>query len=148
MHSKLLQDHAGRRTFALVFETGDEVFSGLTGFAREQQLTAAEFSGIGALSNVVLTFFDWETKSYQRNPVEEQVEVASLNGDVALDPEGTPAIHAHIVVGKRDGTALAGHLAEAHVRPTLEVVVTELPAHLHKRHDPQTGLALIHPEAG
>src|SRR5689334_19145226 len=61
-------------------------------------------------------------------------------------PSGGPALHAHLVVGKRDGTAMAGHLGEAHVRPTLEVILTESPAHLRKAKDPQSGLALIRPE--
>jgi predicted DNA-binding protein with PD1-like motif len=45
--------------------------------------------------------------------------------------------------GLTDGTALGGHLLEAHVRPTLEVVLTESPKHLHKRKDSESGLALI-----
>ena len=78
----------------------------------------------------------------------EQVEVASLIGDVALGPDGKQALHIHLVLGRRDGTALAGHLAKAHVRPTLEVIVTEAPAHLRKVYDPQTGLTLIRPDRG
>ena len=77
----------------------------------------------------------------------EQVEVASLIGDVALSPEGEPALHAHVVLGRRNGTALAGHLGRAHVRPTLEVILTESPTHLRKRLDPESGLALIRPRA-
>lgn len=45
------------------------------------------------------------------------------------------------------GGALAGHLGSAYVRPTLEVILTESPAHLRKELDPQSGLALIHPQA-
>ena len=59
--------------------------------------------------------------------------------------EGKPALHIHIVVGTRDGSAKAGHLGEGHVRPTLEVVVTESPANLRKVRDTETGLALIRP---
>ena len=70
-------------------------------------------------------YFDWEKKEYLKRPVKEQVEVASLIGDVAEDPAGAPTLHIHIVVGTRDGSAKAGHLGEAHVRPTLEVIVTE-----------------------
>ena len=83
---------------------------------------------------------------HQRLPVTEQVEVASLLGDVAQAPDGKPALHIHLVVGKPDGTAMAGHLGEGHVRPTLEVIVTESPAHLRKVKDADTGLALIRPE--
>ena len=63
-------------------------------------------------------------------------------GYVALDQE-KPKVHAHVVVGKRDGTAHGGHLLEAHVRPTLEVMLVELPEHLRRRHDAESGLALI-----
>jgi predicted DNA-binding protein with PD1-like motif len=73
-------------------------------------------------------YFDWEKKEYLKRPVKEQVEVASLIGDVAEDPDGAPTLHIHIVVGTRDGSAKAGHLGEAHVRPTLEVIVTDSPA--------------------
>ena len=79
-------------------------------------------------------------------PVRQQVEVASLMGDVA-ELDGKPALHLHIVVGKCDGQAMAGHLGEAHVRPTLEVIVTESPAHLRKRYDPASNLALIRADA-
>jgi hypothetical protein len=65
---------------------------------------------------------------------------------VAEAPLGAPALHINLVVGKRDGSAMAGHLGEGHVRPTLEVMVTESPAHLRKFKDPETGLALISPE--
>jgi predicted DNA-binding protein with PD1-like motif len=80
--------------------------------------------------------------------VDEQVEVASLNGDVAIAPDGSRAIHMHAVLGRRDGTALAGHLVEGRARPTLEIVLTEPPSYLRKKHDPETGLSLIRPEEG
>jgi predicted DNA-binding protein with PD1-like motif len=145
MQEQLLADRDGLRTFVLVMETGDEVMARLQDFATRHRLTAAQFSGIGAFSDAVLKYFDWEQKRYLSNPVKEQVEVASLIGDVAIAPDGQPAVHVHLVLGRRDGTALAGHLGEAHVRPTLEIVLTEAPAHLRKRIDQTTGLALIRP---
>lgn len=145
MDSKLLYQHNGQRTFAIVLKTGEEVFGSLSDFAGKEGIAAAAISGIGALSDVELKYFNWEKKAYETTPVREQVEVASLIGDVALAPDGKPALHVHVVVGKRDGTALAGHLGRAHVRPTLEVILTESPAHLRKRYDPDSGLALIQP---
>jgi len=146
MESKLLHEQGGQRTFAIVLKTGEEVFSSLSDFAKRERISAAQLTAIGALSDVDLKYFDWEKKKYQTIPVREQVEVASLIGDVALSPEGEPALHAHVVLGRRDGSALAGHLGRAHVRPTLEVILTESPAHLRKRLDPESGLALIHPQ--
>ena len=63
-------------------------------------------------------------------------------GDVAQQ-DGEPKVHAHVVLGRSDGSTRGGHLLEAHVRPTLEVMLVESPAHLNKQHDPESGLALI-----
>ena len=131
-----------QRTWVVVCDTGDEVMEQLAEFAAAEALSAASIQGIGALSDVTLGYFDWEAKDYERVRLDEQVEVLSLLGDVALG-DGTPQLHIHIVVGKRDGTAHGGHLMEGHVRPTLELVVTETPEHLRKRIDPVSGLALI-----
>jgi len=91
---------------------------------------------------VLLGFFNFEKRDYKRIPVNEQVEVLSLIGDVALE-DGDPKIHAHVVLGKSDGTACGGHLLEAFVRPTLELILTESPKHLQRVMDDETGLALI-----
>jgi uncharacterized protein len=143
MKSKRIHEHGGEKTFVLIFETGDEVAAGLADFARRETLAAAHFTAIGALRDVTLGYFDWEKKEYTRIPLGEQVEVLSLVGDVVLDEGGKPKVHAHIVVGRFDGSTRGGHLLEAHVRPTLEVVLVESPAHLHRRHDSESGLALI-----
>ena len=75
----------------------------------------------------------------------ERTALDELAGDIAIGPEGKPSIHAHAVLGRRDGAAVAGHLQEGYVRPTLEVIVTESPKHLCKSKDVETGLALIKP---
>ena len=142
MKAKLLQEQ-GAKTYAVIFSTGDEVKSGLLSFAREKRLAGSHFTAIGAFSDVTLGYFDWETKAYKKIPVRGQVEVLSLVGDIALKENGEPEVHAHVVLGKADGTAWGGHLMEAHVRPTLEVILVESPKHLQRKHDEETGLALI-----
>lgn len=141
MRSKVINE-GPERTIALVFDKGDEVVSTLQRFATEHGLNASRFSAIGALEGAVLGYFDWERKDYDRIAVHEQVEVLSLNGDIALDGD-QPKVHAHTVLGRRDGSTVGGHLLEATVRPTLEVVLVESPGYLRKKCDPETGLALI-----
>jgi predicted DNA-binding protein with PD1-like motif len=143
MRSKLLERSNGQRTFALVFDIGDEVAAGLLEFATAQRLRGRHLTAIGALQDVVLGYWDWNTKQYRRIPLREQVEVVSLLGNIALGPEGAPKIHAHIVVGRSDGTAHGGHLLEAHVRPTLEAIIVESPEHLQRSIDSTTGLPLL-----
>jgi predicted DNA-binding protein with PD1-like motif len=143
MRSKVLSDHE-ERTVALIFETGEDPVAGLNRFAAEQSLGACRFTAIGAFSEAVLGYFDWEKKDYERIAVTEQVEVLALVGDIASQ-DGKPKIHAHVVLGRRDGSACGGHLLEARVRPTLEVILTQSPAHLRRVYDPASGLALIRP---
>lgn len=144
MKARLIHQGA-QRTFAVILETGDEAVGCLTRFAQEHRLGAAQLTGLGAFCGVVLGFFDWQTKQYRRIPCAEQLEVLSLLGDIALGPDGKAVLHAHIVCGKSDGSTVGGHLLEGHVRPTLEVILTESPAHLRRRKDPESGLALIDP---
>jgi uncharacterized protein len=141
MKAKLI--HSGeQKTYALIFDKDDEVIAGLTSFAKQQGLGASHFTAIGAFSDLTLGYFNRDKKDYDKIPVKEQVEALSVMGDIALN-KGEPKIHAHVVVGKRDGSTLGGHLVQAHVWPTLEVVLTESPRHLRRRTDEETGLALI-----
>jgi uncharacterized protein len=143
MKTKLLEQRNGERTFAVVFDAGDEVAAGLLAVARKHRLKGSHLTAIGALQDVVLGYWDWNTKDYHRIPVREQVEVVSLVGNIAVGPEGEPKVHAHVVVGKSDGTAHGGHLLEGRVRPTLEAIIVESPGHLQRSTDPETGLALL-----
>jgi predicted DNA-binding protein with PD1-like motif len=148
LKSKLIDDPshdaggASQKTFALIFDTGDQVVAGLKAFAGEQHLAASHFTAIGAFKDVSLGYFDWEKKGYIKIPIHEQVEVLSLVGDVTINA-GKPNVHAHVVLGRQDGSTCGGHLLEAEVRPTLEVMLTESPAHLERKFDQEAGLPLI-----
>ena len=141
MRWKLL-DRGPPATYAVVLATGEEAMQSLQKFVRAQKIDAAGLTAIGAFERAVVGYFDWDKKDYKRIPVDEQVEVLSLIGDVA-EAEGKPVLHIHAVLGRSDGSVVGGHLLEGHVRPTLEVILTQPPAHLRKKKDPETGLALI-----
>ena len=141
-HKKIGAD--GEQTYALVLDPGEEVAGVLQAFAKKLRVTAAHFQGIGALSDVVLGYFDWQKKQYRPIPLHEQVEVLSLQGDIAVEGN-EPRVHAHLVVGRADGTAWGGHLISAHVRPTLEIIFAQSPRWLRRRMDRDTGLPLIDP---
>ena len=143
MHTKLLDQH-GSKTYALVFDKGDELVDGLMQFAQQQNLDAASFTGIGAFSSATLGYFDRERMDYTKIPVDQQVEVLTLAGNIAFDTgKRQPKIHAHVIVGRADGSTLGGHVLAAHVWPTLELVLVEAPAHLRRASDSETGLALL-----
>ena len=141
MKSKLINSD-GMKTYAVIFESGDEAVSGLSKFAKENNLGGSRLTAIGGFQDVVLGYFQLDKKEYKKIPLDEQVEVLSLVGDITLY-KGEHKLHTHAVVGTSDGMAHGGHLIQAHVRPTLEVLVTESPGHLTREHDEATGLALI-----
>jgi len=144
MKVQLLSAIHGRKTYAVIFSKGDEAFSGLADFARQYHVTAAHFTAIGALESAKLAWFDPTRKMYKQISIDSQVEVLSMIGDIALY-NGKPAVHTHMVVGFPDGSTRGGHVLEAHVRPTLEVIVTVEPIAMHRRLDPETDLTLIDP---
>jgi uncharacterized protein len=144
MQIQLLNESDGRKEYAVIFGKGDEAFSGLTEFAEKYHITSAHFTAIGALSGAILGWFDPERKMYKEIPAEGQLEVASMIGDIAMF-NGKPVVHTHMIVGLPDGTARAGHVIEAQVNPTLEVMVTVERNAMYKSLDKETGLSLIDP---
>jgi predicted DNA-binding protein with PD1-like motif len=68
--------------------------------------------------------------------------VLTLVNNITLG-EGELEVHTHTVLGLADGTTRGGHLLEGHVRPTLELILTESPVQLRRRFDAETGLTLI-----
>jgi predicted DNA-binding protein with PD1-like motif len=145
MKYRTLDDHAGMRTFAVAFEIGEEVMSTLTQLAKDLELLGCSLNGIGGFQKVTLGYFDWEKTEFVQNVVDEQVELLSFQGNIAEGSDGGPKIHAHVVLGRRDASTRGGHLVEAIVRPTMEVIIVENPVHLHRRHDEATGLVLLKP---
>ena len=143
MKSKLVAEGAGERTYVLVLDPGDEAFTAISKFAEQERLSAASLTALGAFSKATVGWFDLAAKTYRKIPVDQQCEVLSALGDVAIDDKGKPSLHMHVVLGLSDGTTRGGHLIEGTVQPTLEVTLIETPAHLRRKQRPELGLALI-----
>ena len=144
MQVQLLNPEEPTKQYAVIFYQGDEAFSGLLDFAEKYHISSAHFTAIGALNGATLGWFDPQRKMYKKIPIEGQVEVIGMSGDIALY-QGKPVVHTHMVVGTSDGTTRGGHVLDAYVSPTLEVMVTVDPISMQKRFDPETDLTLIDP---
>ena len=144
MQVELLNPGEPTKQYAVIFYQGDEAFSGLMEFADKYHVTSAHFTAIGALNRATLGWFDPQRKMYKKIPINGQHEVIGMSGDIALY-QGKPVVHTHMIVGSPDGTTRAGHVLDAIVSPTLEVMVTVDPIAMKKRLDPETDLTLIDP---
>ncbi|MBV8207462.1 MAG: DUF296 domain-containing protein [Acidobacteria bacterium] len=141
---KIRQINQAPRTFLVVFDIGDEAASGLLEAARAQGIRGAQIAAIGAFSSARVAFYNLATKVYEPIEISEQVEVLSLLGNISQLENGEIKVHVHCCVGKRDGSTAGGHLLEAHVNPTLEVVITETAA-MKRRVNEVVGLPLLEP---
>jgi len=143
VHSKLVSKPDETRVWIAVLESGEEAKAALLSLAKEHGIEAASFVALGAFEKATIGYFDWQTKKYQPIAIDEQVEVITLVGDIVPDEKGKPSLHAHTVLGRSDGSTRGGHLIEGYVRPTVEITLTETPAHLTRRKHPELGVALI-----
>ena len=137
---------AETRAHFLVFDRGDEVIGTLRRFAVEGHVRAGRFAAVGALERAVVAYWNREKLDYEKIRVDEQVEVLALLGDLAVEGERTK-VHAHIVLGRRDGSTVGGHLMEGSVFPTLEMHLLEYRGELRRQKDEATRLSLIMIEA-
>jgi predicted DNA-binding protein with PD1-like motif len=143
MKSKLVAADNAPQIHVVILDPGEEAFAALTRFANEAGIAAASLTAIGAFERATVGWFDIASKSYRKIEVDEQCEVLSAIGDVAVGDDGRPSLHVHIVLGLADGSTRGGHLLAGTVRPTLEVILTEVPATLRRRKRADLGIALI-----
>lgn len=127
----------------LILDSGEEAFAALTKFANDEKLSSASLTAIGAFERATIGWFDIASRNYRKIEINEQCEVLSAIGDVAVGDDGKASLHVHVVLGLSDGTTRGGHFLSGIVRPTLEVVLTEAPSTLRRRKRPDLGIALI-----
>jgi uncharacterized protein len=148
MKSAKIAGDAGSETRVVILDSGEEAFAALTKFANDAKLTAASLTAIGAFEKATIGWFDFNKRTYKKIEVEEQCEVLSAIGDLAIGDDGKAGLHVHVVLGLSDGATRGGHLLAGTVRPTLEVVLIDTPSHLRRKKRPELGIALIDLEAG
>ena len=162
MRHKLLEHEHGRRKFVLVLDAGEEAVAAIKAFAKQQELQGSTVAGIGAFETCSFGHFNPATKEFTRNDLTLQAEVLALNGNIAGDQLGQndghedddgdgdaeedgPHLHLHCVVGLKDASTRGGHLIAGIVRPTMELIIEESPAHLKRGMDRRSGLVLLQP---
>ncbi|HKC67277.1 MAG TPA: PPC domain-containing DNA-binding protein [Bacteroidia bacterium] len=143
--TKLLSVNGTAKTYSLIFSPGDEILSGLEEFALRYNVKSAYFTAIGDASFAKFGWYDESKKMFKVTEIKQPVEIVSLVGDIALY-NNEPAVHCHIALAAEDGVLQGGHLLEAFISPTLEVMITVEPTPLYKKLDPEFSALIIDPE--
>ena len=132
--------------FMFIGRIDENIMTVLTEMASTAELAGAHISGIGALKEIELGYYDLHHKTYDRKTFADDYELLSFTGNITLkDGEYYP--HIHVALGGPDYQVIGGHLFSATVAVTAELVITPLAKLPTRKFDEQTGLSLICPLA-
>jgi predicted DNA-binding protein with PD1-like motif len=129
-------------TWLIRLDPGEEIVSALSEIAAKENIRLASVSGIGAVNVAVLGLFDPLSKVYSKNKVEKDLEIVSLAGNIST-MDGNTYLHLHMSAADVNANVYGGHLNEAHVSATAEIVVTQIAGSIDRAFSEQIGLNLI-----
>lgn len=109
--------------YLLVLKRGQPLIASLTAFMEKEKLPGASVSGIGAVQQAEVAYYDVQTEKYKYKKFEPSMEVLSLTGNLGYF-ENKPIVHTHIALAGPDYTVHGGHVKEAVVSLILEIFIT------------------------
>jgi len=128
-------------TIVLRVDPGEEICKTLLDLAGKEHISLAELNGLGAINRFTTGVFDTVTKEYHANHFEGAFEIVSLTGTLTRK-DGQPYLHAHMSAGDAKGRVFGGHLNEAFVSATAEIVLRVIDGTVGRRMDEKIGLNL------
>ncbi len=131
----------GKR-YQVRLESGDKLVESLTRLAQSEGIGYAALTGLGAVSSITLAFYNTDSHEYEKHDLEEQMELTSLIGNVALKDD-KPFLHVHATLARRDLSAIGGHVFEAVAHSTVEVWLRRENAQVRRMPDEESGLSLL-----
>lgn len=123
-------------------DPGDEILASLKEVCEKENVQTASVQGIGATNRFKMGVYDLEKQEYKMNVFQETAEITALVGNVTRN-NGEVYLHLHMTVGDLEGRAIGGHLNEAYISVTGEIVMHLLDAEVTRKQDPQTGLNIF-----
>ncbi len=127
--------------YLIRLELGEQINESLKKFCQKMEIENGSVSAIGSVKDPVLAHYRVDSKKYSEKTLKGIFEIASMTGNIGLF-EGKPLIHIHVVVSDESMQAFAGHLVDAQVSATLEILLIKFNTKLTKSFNEQIGLKL------
>ena len=118
--------------------TGEEILASLKDACAAHGIRAGFISGLGALSEVELAFFDPEKKEYLSRTFQETLEIGNLVGNISRMDDET-FIHVHLTVAGPELLAFTGHLKRGIVGVACEIYIRKSTKEIKRIRDPEGG---------
>jgi len=138
----MIYTQLGTDKYVIRLESGDDILQSLRQFATAKRLSAGLLEGIGSLSKVKLGHYDFKTRKYSYQTVEDDLEILNLSGNIA-SMNSQPIPHLHVTLGRRDFSVIGGHLDEGSSANMVEIGILKLPGKLVKAKDEEIGLNVL-----
>tara|TARA_Y100001970_G_scaffold215055_1_gene263008 strand:+ start:33 stop:461 length:429 start_codon:yes stop_codon:yes gene_type:complete len=122
-------------------QTGDEIVESITDIFKEEKIYSGMINGIGAINKVQLGFYNLESKKYKKKYFNDDYELTSLMGNIALK-DGNPFVHIHINMSDENFDVIGGHLFRAVTAASAEVIVLLDNQYIKRELDQKVGLYL------
>ena len=127
------------KVHVFIIKPQQELASEISRYCRQNNISSGVVIGIiGSVENARLSYLKELPSKYEPEDYEGPLEIVCAQGSVALK-DTELIVHIHIHIARPDG-CWGGHLVEATVFSTAEVVIGELDYQLHRYADQYTGL--------
>lgn len=130
----------GKREYVARLEHGRDWRGQIEAFAEDEEIDAAFFMGLGAVSDARILFYDQHEQEYDGIDFDEHFEMTPAIGNISWLGDERFA-HTHVVLSREDGSTVAGHLDTATTFAG-ELYVREFETTLEREHDETTDLDL------
>jgi uncharacterized protein len=133
--------------YILKLEVGDKVHGAILDFCSKENIETGWITGLGAIKDISLGYYNLDTKSYSFQKYSEIFEVMGLIGNIALI-DNKPFLHIHTSISDENNQTFSGHLEYATVAVTLELRITAYNESISRLFEDAVGLKLLQCKEG
>ena len=131
-----------RKTHIGQLPLGADLYEGLMEIVKREDIRLGRIQAIGATTHAIVAYYDQNLRKYLPLEFSGGMEILSCNGNVSIR-DGKPFLHAHILLGDREGNVFGGHLLPGTKVFACEAIIEEFEGdELVRERDDQTGLYL------
>lgn len=129
-------------TIVARIDKGEEILEQLKIIAGKEQIKLAGVQALGAVSQFTAGVFKTAEKQYDSNVFKGNFEIVSLTGTIST-MNGEFYSHVHMSAGNEKGEVFGGHLNNALVSATCEMVITVIDGTVERAFNEEVGLNLF-----